>query len=245
MVNKGLSNKPPSSTEENWLQGKTVLITGATSGIGRSIALAVHAKGAIVIAHSRTAESVQAVLPDQDRVKRVVGDLQNKAGWIAVESAIEAYNPDVLILNAGYNFGKKLVSELSDQNIVDMINVNLTAPIRSARTFARLAKTGEDRRLVLVLSTSCFYPREHMSLYIAAKTGLMGFGKVLQQEMHELGIRTFLLYPGRTNTHIREDEHPEYINPDSVAQAVIAMLCLPNDLVPYEFVFRPVVDTRI
>lgn len=89
-------------------------------------------------------------------------------------------------------------------------------------------------------------PKPYEPLHrIAAKAGLMDFGKVLQQEMHELGIRTLLLYPGRTDTSIRDCSHPEYMSPDSVASATIALLCLPDDVVPYKFIFRPPVDTRI
>ena len=84
-----------------------------------------------------------------------------------------------------------------------------------------------------------------MGLYIAAKSGLMGFGKVMQQEMHELGIRTLLVYPGRTDTDFRADSHPEYMRPESVATAIANVLALPDDAVPYELVLRPPVDTRI
>lgn len=126
-----------------------------------------------------------------------------------------------------------------------MLNVNMLAPVRFARTFAGLSRGKEPRRIVLVLSTSCLYPRSLMGPYVAAKMGLMGFGRVLQKEMHELSLRTILLYPGRTNTGFRPDDHPEYMSPESVAEAIVSLLSLPNDLVPHEFVFRPEIDTDI
>lgn len=230
-----------------WLHGKVVLITGATSGIGRSLALLLNALGAKVIIHGRSEARVRAVirLGNEEDFAYVIGNLETEAGWCRVEQAIKSYIPDVLVLNAGFNCGKKLASDWSDAEVADMLNVNMMAPIRFARTFAGLPQGKDPRRLVLVLSTSCLYPRSLMGLYVAAKMGLMGFGRVLQKEMHELGLRTILLYPGRTNTGFRPDEHREYMSPESVAEAVVSLLSLPSDLVPHEFVFRPETDTEI
>jgi short-subunit dehydrogenase len=229
------------------LRDEVVLITGATSGIGRSLAGLLHASGAKVIAHGRSDERLQALAAEheENRFHCVSGDLGTEAGWVQVERAIQGYAPDVLVLNAGYNCGKKLGSAWTDAEISAMLNVNMVAPIRLARTFGGLPKRERARRLVLILSTSCLNQRPMMGLYVAAKMGLMGFGKVLQKEMHELGLRTMLIYPGRMNTGFRPDDRPEYVSPESVAEAIAGLLCLPDDLVPYEFVFRPPGDVEI
>ena len=85
-----------------------------------------------------------------------------------------------------------------------------------------------------------------MSIYIASKTGLMGFGKALQQESIRLGIRTVLFYPGRINSNFRGGrKNMCYMSPDHVAQSIISVLSLPNDIIPYEFIFRPKGDINI
>jgi short-subunit dehydrogenase len=124
-----------------------------------------------------------------------------------------------------------------------MMQVNLISPILCARTFAALPKMTDPRRLILILSTSCHFPRPKISLYVACKMGLMGFGKTIQQEANDLWIRTTLVYPGRTNSGFRETPNSAYMDPNSVARAIFSILCLPCDLVPYEFTFRPPVDT--
>lgn len=234
-----------SSKGDNWLPGKVALITGATSGIGRSLALRLHRSDVEVVVHGRSPVRIESVISGQAGFHQVIGDLASSTGCKMVEQAIKDYEPDLLVLNAGAVSEKKLPSELTDEEVFWMFEVNLLAPVRLVRTFARLPKRDHDRRLVLILTTSCFFPRPYMSLYIAAKTGLMGFGRVLQQESREIGIRTLLIFPGRTDTGIRPDKHPEYMSPDSVAEAVVSLLGLPEDLVPYEFIFRPPTDTLV
>jgi short-subunit dehydrogenase len=241
------SNDSQIDDMNKYFHNRLILITGATSGIGKSLALLLNQLGAKVILHGRSLRRIQEVMKsgDEKNFQYIIADFETEAGWCIVEQSISNHAPDVLILNAGYNCGKKFSSEWTDEEIYNMLKVNMIAPIRLARTFTGLPKRQESRRLVLILSTSCFFTRKQMSLYVAAKMGLMGFGKVLQKEMRELGVWTSLVYPGRTNTSFRETDHPEYISPNSVAMAIVSLLCLPEDLVPYEFVFRPQCDTDI
>lgn len=105
-----------SDKASNWLQGKTALITGSTSGIGRSLALLLNAHGVKVIVHGRSEVRVRAVirLGDEEDFARVIGNLETEAGWRQVEQAIANYPPDVLVLNAGFNCGKKVSSDWTD-----------------------------------------------------------------------------------------------------------------------------------
>lgn len=238
---------PSGVTSQASLSRSTALITGATSGIGRALALVLSGRGVRIIAHGRDTDRMQSLCEQANGAvcDTVLAELGDEEGRKRVESSMQRYEPNVLVLNAGSNDGKKLASEWTDDDASRSLTVNLLAPILLARTFARLPRTPEPRRLVFVLSTSCLFPRPQMGLYVAAKSGLMGFGKVMQQELHELGVQTLLVYPGRTDTTFRADGQPNYMRPGSVAEAIADILSLPNDLVPYEFVFRPSVDTRI
>lgn len=231
----------------NWLVGKTVLITGATSGIGQALALLLIENGTMVIAHGRSQARLESLVASVrgNNIITVLGDLREGEGSQAVESVILEQQPEVMVLNAGYNCRKEYASSWTNAEVFDMVQVNLISPIRCARTFVGLPRLAEPRRLVLILSTSCQFPRAKMSLYVACKTGLMGFGKSLQQEAKDLAVRTTLFYPGRTNTGFRETANEAYMDPKSVAQAIASVLCLPSDLVPYEFTFRPEIDTYI
>ena len=236
---------PAGSGNSCWLKGKTAMVTGATSGLGSALVRRLRADGARAIAHGRTASRLAPLVEEGVVWAEVAGDLETKGGCGAVAQAIKQLAPDVLVLNAGCTSEKKLASESTDEEMARMLQVNLLAPIQLARAFARVPVGDGYRRLALVLSTSCLHVRPQMGGYVAAKTGLMGFGRVLQQEMHELRIRTLLLFPGRMDTEIRPGAHPEYTSAESAAEAIVALLRLPDDLVPYELVFRPPADTRI
>jgi short-subunit dehydrogenase len=231
----------------NWLVGKKVLITGATSGIGRALTLLLSECGSLVIAHGRSQSRLDSLVTAAgvNEISTVLAELSKEPGSQAVQSVILEQQPEVMILNAGYNCRKEYASAWTDSEVFDMMQVNLISPILCARTFVGLRNLSEPRRLVLILSTSCHFPRAKMSLYVACKMGLMGFGRVLQQESKEMGVRTTLFYPGRTNSGFRETRNSAYMDPESVAQAVASILCLPGDLVPYEFTFRPPIDTYI
>jgi short-subunit dehydrogenase len=231
----------------NWLKGKKVLITGATSGVGKALSLLLNEQGSIVIANGRSEEDLKSLIEiaKNYNLNTILADLRHKEGCKTVEAAIHEQQPEVLVLNAGYNCGKELSSDWTDDEIYDMLQVNLISAMLCARTFLKLPQLPFPRRLVLILSTSCFFARPKMSLYITAKMGLMGFGKALQQEAHELGTRTLLLYPGRINSGFRKIPNPDYMKPESVAQSIISILNLPDDVVPYEFTFRPEIDTYI
>jgi len=222
------------------IRDKRIFITGATNGVGRSLLKISLNNGAIVTAHGRSEEKMETLLHDLDRsFSGVAADLRNRDEWPKVEAAIIAQSPDILILNAGYNCGKKPVSEWTDSEIFDMYNANLLANIFFIRAFTRQLKCTVGKSVTIVLSAACFYPRENMGLYNSAKFALMGFGKTMQQEALHGGVKTVLFYPGRVNSGFRETPNEKYMSSDSVAHSILSILSLPGDVVPNEFVFRP------
>ncbi len=237
----------PFLNKDNWLAGKKVMITGATSGIGASLAALLSKNESLVLAHGRSEDRFKSLFIKgrKENILTVIGDLGIEEGWRSVETAILDKQPDVLVLNAGYNCRKDYTNQWKDSEVFEMMQVNMISPILLSRTFVGLPKLSYSRRLVLILSTSCHFAREQMSLYIASKTGLMGFGKALQQEAKMLGVRTILLYPGRTNTNFRKIPNCDYMSPESAAYTCASILCLPDDIVPYEFTFRPECDINI
>jgi len=223
-----------------------ILITGATSGLGKSLCEYALDKNAFVIAHGRDPSKYAHIhgYPSK-RLVPVIADLKIKEQWEIVENAIHDYSPNLLILNAGYNAVKKSASEWTGVEILEMYNVNLISNIFFLRAFLNSRACSDGRVVAIILSSACFSPRTEMSLYNSCKAGLMGYGRSLQQEAAMLNVRTILFYPGKINSAFRPDDHSEYMSCDSVANLVFTVLSLPSDILPREFRFTYPVDDRI
>ena len=92
--------------------------------------------------------------------------------------------------------------------------------------------------------SACHFDNETMGVYTAAKKGFEGWTQVLLKEARPQGIRVSAVYPGGTNTTFRARERPDYMRPESVAEAVTRLLTLPADLVVQGLTFRPMVETN-
>lgn len=231
-----------------WINGKKILITGATNGLGYEMAKLFSINGANIIAHGRSAPKLE-LLKNEINNNRIIDticcDLKNIDKLDVIKKSFSVHKPEVLVVNAGYNNRKVFADDINDNEVVEMLNINLLSAIMIITSFLSLPKSEEFRKLLIILSTSCHNVRKQMSLYIASKMGLMGFGKALQQEQNELNTYTTLVYPGRMNTNFRQTKNESYVSPESAARICLDLLCLPNDVIPYEFTFRPTCDINI
>jgi NAD(P)-dependent dehydrogenase (short-subunit alcohol dehydrogenase family) len=233
------------------LEGKTVYLTGATHGIGSALALR--------LARERTKLALcgrdRAALSDVESAAGEAGalalfskgfDIREEAGIIDFyrESRTRLGPPSILISNAGYNSRKASLWEVTTEEFDGLLAVNLRAPFILIREAFPDMKEAGFGHVVVVLSTSCRFDMESMSAYTAAKKGLEGLVDVFRKEARTHNIRVTSVYPGGTDTRFRKTPRPEYLRPESVAEAVVQALLLPEDLVMHEMTFRPMVETN-
>jgi NAD(P)-dependent dehydrogenase (short-subunit alcohol dehydrogenase family) len=233
------------------LRGKTILLTGATRGIGRATALRLAREGARLALSGRDGEALEAVARETralsgEDVFFHAADLSHDEGPVALYARTrEALGPpDVLVNNAGYNSRKAPLWEVGAEEFDAMIAVNLRAPFLLVREALLDMVERKSGHIVNVLSTVCHYANETMGAYTAAKRGLDGLTAVLLKEARPHGIRVTALYPGGTDTDFRPKRRPDYMKPESVAEAIYAVLALPADLVVHGFTFRPMVESN-
>ena len=180
------------------LTGRRALVTGASGGIGGSVAEALHAAGATV-ALSGTREAPLAELAAKlgDRAHVVTANLGDPAAVEALpKAAAEAMGGvDILVNNAGIT-RDNLFMRMSDEEWAQVIDVNLTASFRLMRGVLRGMMKARWGRIVNITSVVGATGNPGQANYAAAKAGLVGMSKSLAYEVASRGITVNCVAPG-------------------------------------------------
>ncbi len=182
---------------------KTVLVTGASSGIGREIARIFSEKGYSVILAARSAgrlRELSAALPGESEI--YVCDLSRRAEVTALAEYVKEIRPDAVVNNAGFGlFGD--VAEASPERMAEMIDVNVTAvTLLTAAALAAMKERGEGRVLNVASSAGLLPGGPHMAVYYATKAYVVSLTGAAAQELAEAGSRVTVsaLCPGPVDT---------------------------------------------
>jgi len=176
------------------LDGKTVLLTGATAGIGRAVAAAIAGRGARLVLSARREDALNELagsLPGEHRVVAV--DLAE--GGAAERLAAEAGQVDGLVANAALPGTGKLESFSSDE-LQRALRVNLESPMLLARALEPAMRERGYGHLVFVSSLSGKAPSPRSAIYAATKFGLRGFALCLRADLARTGVGVSLVVPG-------------------------------------------------
>ncbi|HEY1275055.1 MAG TPA: SDR family NAD(P)-dependent oxidoreductase [Thermoleophilaceae bacterium] len=176
------------------LEGSTVLLTGASGGIGKAIARALHARGAEALLSARRAgvlEELRAELGDRARV--LEADLAGSAA--AAELAERAGRVDVLVANAGLPAAGR-IGDFTAEEIDRALDVNLRAPVQLAHALLPAMLERGRGHLVFVSSLNGKASSVRSSLYSATKFGLRGFAAGLREDLHGTGVGVTTVFPG-------------------------------------------------
>jgi short-subunit dehydrogenase len=172
--------------------GSSVLLTGATGGIGHALARELHACGARLIVTGRRLD-VLTPLATELGASATAADLAVSAD--VERLAAEASQVDILVANAALPASGHLL-DLSQPQIDTMLAVNLRAPIALARALApQMAARGRGH-IVLVSSLSGKAAAPASSIYSAAKFGLRGFAHGARADLRRFGVGVSVIMPG-------------------------------------------------
>ena len=197
------------------LKGRSALLTGASGGIGSAIAKALHAQGAeLILNGTRLVELENLATQLGDRALVLKGDL-NKANSIndlAEEAEKMSDNGiDILINNAGITRDNLLV-RLSDQDLMDVINLNLVAGFHLTRKILRGMMKRKWGRIIGISSVVGITGNAGQTNYAAAKAGMIGFSKALAHEVASRGITVNSIAPGFIKTPMTDGLSEEQVS---------------------------------
>ncbi|WP_095589884.1 3-oxoacyl-[acyl-carrier-protein] reductase [Actibacterium ureilyticum] len=184
------------------LTGKTVLLTGASGGIGGAIARALHGQGATVALSGTRTEPLQALADDLgERVHVLPCNLSDPDAVEALpKQAAEAMGSvDILVNNAGIT-RDGLFMRMSDDDWQSVLDVNLTATMRLCRGVLRGMAKARWGRIVNISSIVGATGNPGQANYAASKAGMVAMSKSLAQEIASRGITVNCVAPGFITT---------------------------------------------
>lgn len=181
------------------LGGKKILVTGASSGIGRSIAIECSKMGATVILLGRDEARLKQTLSSLSGSGHTffIGDLTEEPNISFIVSQIESV--DGVVYSAGVN-DKSLVKALNREKIDKMFNTNVFSPMLFTKELQNQKKLNKKSSIVMISSISSNYATISNALYASSKGALESFIKVLALELSSRQIRVNGIRPGVVET---------------------------------------------
>jgi len=196
------------------LAGRLALVTGATRGIGRAVALAYAREGAHVILVGRTSGALEEIDDELRAAGRAATLLTLN---LKHHDKIDALGPtifqrwgklDILVGNAGILGPLSPLGHVTADAWNDVIQINLTANWRLIRTLDPLLRRSDAGRAIFVTSGAAVRPRAYWGPYAASKAGLEALVKVYADEVANTSVRANLINPGPTRTAMRAKAFP-------------------------------------
>lgn len=217
---------------------KVVLITGASSGIGKEIAKFYLEKGHALILSGRNNDGFEYVKGNTD-VDVVLGDIAKSETRKKIADLVTTKYKrlDILINNAGITFIQPF-EENTEEQLEMIYSTNLKAPILLTHELYETMKTQKSGTIVFINSAAGKQGYPNHTMYSTMKFGLNGFSQSLRQEAKKYGIRILSIHPGGVNTNLYNNlkakpDVEQYMSPVKLAEMIV-FLCESDGLSPDE-----------
>lgn len=220
------------------LEGKTILVTGASSGIGRGIAIACSKMGASVIVNGRNEERLNETLLQMsgENNKKAVADLSDTAKISSMVAELPKLDGIVHCAGIGQ---RVLCKQLQESDLDNMMDVNFKAPVMLQTELLKQKKINKAASIVFIASIAAESPTIGNAMYCASKGAIISYANCLSIELAPRLIRVNCISPamvwtdlifkgGITEDQLKEDEkrYPlkRYGTPEDIANLSIYLL---------------------
>lgn len=220
------------------LEGKTIMVTGASSGIGRGIAITCSKMGATVILNGRNPKKLETTLAQMTDGNHILqaADLTDREAVGRIMSEIPCLDGIVHCAGVGQRVPGKLLTE---QFVDELMNANFKAPVLLQAELLRQKKINKGASIVFVASIASWSPSFGNSVYSASKGAIISYANCLALELAPRQIRVNCISPamvwtdlifqeGVEENKLKEDEkkYPlkRYGRPDDIANLAVYML---------------------
>ncbi len=223
------------------LNNKKILITGASDGIGKVLAVQLAKLGTQLVLFGRNSEKLEASKMEAEKagassVATFAFDLADTQALVANCERIVNEHPDIAVVvnNAGVWVKRDQLDTVSLEQIDETMMVNLTAQIKLTKLLLPNLRQQPEAAIVNVSSRSGVLGQAGQAVYSASKWGMKGFTDVLAEDLKESNIKVAGIYQGKTATqiHAKAGEKLDLenaIDPTALAEVIVFMLAQPKN----------------
>lgn len=226
---------------------KRVLITGATDGIGKALAILL-AKEYDLILCGRNEQKMKNLVEEVGdacvlhQCFDITDDLKRHEFCERVKEQLSTI--DVLVNNAGANTKKDRVTEINLSDLRYMFELNCVSPLGMIQEIYPVMSKQKSGLIVNILSSCCLFNSPMTGSYSASKDAMEGISKILLKEVKNENIGVCNVYPGGVDTNFRAIPNHHYLRPETVAKMVKA--CIENEEgCVHDIVIRPQIEENI
>ena len=224
------------------LKDKTIIVTGASDGIGKQVALKLAGLDVNLALIARSKKALEQVKKECQKkgckkIEVYPCDIRKTQELTKTKNQIliDFKTVDALLNIAGIWQKMLPIEEISESVVDDVIQTNLTGLIHCTRLFLPHLKKQSEAVIINVSSKSGFVAQEGQSVYTASKYGVRGFTEVLKTDLKGSTVRVAGVYQSGTNTQMFSkvgDTPPveKFTNPEDLADTIVYMLSRPDKI---------------